>query len=269
MLYFVGIIVPLISVLGHFVNLIHGGRNWEVFQFVVCKKHLFYLILLWYQKVAIQFVFLMCTVPSLLCPYLFLNNKDLVVDGFLLWLPPLGSSCKMKWLQLIVQWTRREIVSLPHSQAAHGSMYKWRRNNRLPIAGSTFSDGHHVWKVLSGSSSLLQVESISRSSYIKIFWDEMYRVSKRLLITRKKIPTEIEFCGAKFAHEHDLGALDPVNCLSKKRPKNIFPVRGTPGGGAGYLWLHSLRPQWFQQRSISQFFGTPCSTAIMSHDGWC
>ena len=141
------------------------------------------------KKVAIHFVFSMCTGPSLLCPYLFLNNKDLVVDGFLLWLPPLGSSCKMKWLQLIVQWTmRREIVSLPHSQTAHGSMYKWRRNNRLPIAGSTFSDGHDVWKVLSGSSSLLQVEwiSFSRSSYIKIFWDEIYRVYKKLLIAKKK-----------------------------------------------------------------------------------
>ena len=111
-------IVPLISVSGHFVNLIRGRRNWEVFQFVVCKKHLLYLILRWYQKVAIHFVFLMCTGPSLLFPYLFLNNKDLVVDGFLLWLPPLGSSCKMKWLQLIVQWTRREIVTLPHSQTA-------------------------------------------------------------------------------------------------------------------------------------------------------
>ena len=70
------------------------------------------------KKVAIHFVFLTCTGPSLLCSYLFLNNKDLVVDGFLLWLPPLGSSCKMKWLQLIEQWTRREIVTLPHSQTA-------------------------------------------------------------------------------------------------------------------------------------------------------
>ena len=97
-LYFVGIIVPLISVSGHFVNLIRGGRNWEVFQYFVCKNHLLYLILLWYQKVAIHFTFLICTVPSFLFLYLSLNNEDLVVDGFLLWLPPLGSSCKMKWL---------------------------------------------------------------------------------------------------------------------------------------------------------------------------
>ena len=49
--------------------------------------------------------------------------------------------------------------------------------------------------------------------------------------SRKKILTKIECCGAKFAHEYDLGALDPANCFSKKRPKNIFPVtRGPPAG---------------------------------------
>ena len=58
----------------------------------------------------------------------------------------------------------------------------------------------------------------------------MYRVSKKLLIA-KKILTKIECCGAKFAHEHDLGALDPANCFSKKRPKNIFPVTGGPPAG--------------------------------------
>ena len=56
----------------------------------------------------------------------------------------------------------------------------------------------------------------------------MYRVSKKNLLVEKKILTKIECCGAKFAHECDLGALDPANSLSKKRPKNVFPVTGEP-----------------------------------------
>ena len=61
----------------------------------------------------------------------------------------------------------------------------------------------------------------------------MYRVSKKNLLVEKKILTKIECCGAKFAHEHDLGALDPAFSLSMKPPKNIFPdLRG-----AGHWWF--------------------------------
>ena len=46
---------------------------------------------------------------------------------------------------------------------------------------------------------------------------------------KKQILTKIEWCVAKFAHEHDLGAIDPANSLNKKRPKNLFPVTGGAG----------------------------------------
>ena len=44
-------------------------------------------------------------------------------------------------------------------------------------------------------------------------------VPKKIDSSKKKIQTKIERSGAKFSHEHDLGALDPAFSLIKKRPK--------------------------------------------------
>ena len=105
------------------------------------------------------------------------------------WLLALASASRV-FLQdemIAAHWTMNKERNCNTATQPDCTMYKWIRNNRLPIAGSTFSDGHHVWKVLSGSSSLLQVEwiSFSRSSYIKIFWDEIYRVYKKSPIAKK------------------------------------------------------------------------------------
>ena len=82
---------------------------------------------------------------------------------------------------------------------------------------------------------------------------------------QKKVLKEIECCGAKFSHGHDLGALDPVFqlnfnfdfwnpslSLSKKRPKNNFQTQGVPTTGDCAYAL------WIQQHSVIKFFGTPC-----------
>ena len=49
--------------------------------------------------------------------------------------------------------------------------------------------------------------------------------------------------------------------LSKKRPKNIFPDTG----GAGYCTGDLACAPWFQQHSISPFFGKICIIAYITH----
>ena len=73
----------------------------------------------------------------------------------------------------------------------------------------------------------------------------------------KNILTKIECCGAKFSHEHHLGALDPANIL-KKDQKTFFQTQGVPATG-GLACV-----PWFQQHSISNFLGHPVWAGLVN-----
>ena len=106
---------------------------------------------------------------------------------------------------------------------------------------------------LKDQTIFLREASTKRTTWFKIaqYWECPKNVD-----LQKKIITKIGCGGHKCSHENEFAALDPAfsQSLSEKQPKSTFPDTG----GAGYWWFSLCKcAPWFQQHSISHFFGHP------------
>ena len=124
------------------------------------------------------------------------------------------------------------LTSLPLYVILHGREILNNRGRKASDAGMVLFSCICRPIIKGGAPSSLSKDGISQQP-INRHGIRKKRVPQKTYLIEKKNPNQNWVLWGKFAHEHDLGALDPANCLSKKRPKNIFPDTG----GAGYWWL--------------------------------